>query len=110
MGTRAAQVTLYKDGAVCEYCKRDFELLEQIGPDARKQWTCHGRCIGHRLARRAACRCRLLQKEFRITAVLFPRRLDFQSMHCLREPAFGRRSSVCAFSCVLGSRTAGAGG
>ena len=50
MGTRAAQVTLYKDGAVCEYCKRDLELLKQIGPDARKQWTCHGRCIGHRLA------------------------------------------------------------
>ena len=38
------------DGAVCEHCKRDLELLDQIGADAREQWTCHCRCIGHRLA------------------------------------------------------------
>ena len=50
MGTRVAQVTLYKDGAVGEHCKRDLELLDQSGADARKQWTCRGKCIGPRLA------------------------------------------------------------
>ena len=50
MGPRVAQVTLYKDGAVCEHCKRDLELLDQIGADARQRWTCRGKCIGSRLA------------------------------------------------------------
>ena len=55
-------------------------------------------------------RVSLLHMVFLVSAVLFTDGLIFKACTPSGEPAFGRRSSVCASFCVFGSRTAGPGG